>query len=111
MTAAPVSDEPSSGAAPVLALPAPVAALPAPPAVTQGVRLAFGVLALLTGVALLLAILLWQKVAGMRWPLRVGPPSTSPRMKLRTSARSKQACSRSMQMQSAQVWAIFLPCS
>lgn len=91
MTAAPVSDEPSSGAAPVLALPAPVAALPAPPAVTQGVRLAFGVLALLTGVALLLAILLWQKVAGMQEQLaRQAADATAQATEARALARQAQ---------------------
>ncbi|MFT4268275.1 MAG: uroporphyrinogen-III C-methyltransferase [Xenophilus sp.] len=61
MTAADsVSDDSLSGAA------AAPPVVPASPAVTQGVRLAFGALALLAGVALLLVLLLWQKVSGMQ---------------------------------------------
>ncbi|WP_399677801.1 uroporphyrinogen-III C-methyltransferase [Xenophilus sp.] len=90
MTAASVSEESSPGTAPPLALPAPVAVVPV--AVTaQGVRLAFGVLALLTGIALLLAILLWQKVSGMQEQLaRQSADATVQATEARALARQAQ---------------------
>lgn len=63
-----------------------------PVAVTaQGVRLAFGVLALLTGIALLLAILLWQKVSGMQEQLaRQSADATVQATEARALARQAQ---------------------